>query len=290
MSREAWGRWGSDDEVGALNQVGPEQRLAAVSMVSEGRVVSLAQPLGRSTPVPQHRLGVGHFMDRDGGDYAAGARRPGGFQFAEDTLMMPTHSGTHIDALCHVWYDDLLYNGHSASTVRSTTGAARCGVDTLPPIVTRGVLLDVVGDGTPLEAGERIDAARLAEACAQADATVGPGDVVLIRTGWSERDHDSDDAYFAGEPGIDLSGALFLAEGGAAVIGADNYAVESIPFQDGEVFPVHQRLVRDFGIPLLEGLSLQELALSGRSTFLFCAAALPLRGATGSPLHPMAVL
>lgn len=290
MSREAWGRWGSEDEVGALNLVGPEQRLAGVSLVSQGRVISLAQPLDHTTPVPAHRLGIGHFMDRDGGDYAAGARRPGGFQFAEDTVLMPTHSGTHIDALCHVWYDDLLYNGHSANAVRSTSGAGRCGVETMPPIVARGVILDMVQDGAPMGAGDRLDAASLEAACLRVGATILPGDVVLIRTGWLEREHASHDDYFAGEPGIDVSGALWLAEAGAAVVGADNYAVESMPFTDGDVFPVHQRLVRDFGIPLLEGLALQELALSGCSTFLFCAAPLPLRGATGSPVHPVAVI
>lgn len=290
MSRDAWGRWGSEDEVGALNLVGPEQRLAGVSLVSEGRVISLAQPLDPTTPMPAHRLGIGHFMDRDGGDYAAGARRPGGFQFAEDTVLLPTHSGTHVDALCHVWYDDLLYNGHSAHEVRSTSGAARCGVQTMPPIVSRGVLLDMVQDEGPHAPGDRFDATSLKEACVRAETTIVPGDVVLIRTGWFERAHEPDVDYFAGEPGIDVSGALWLAESGAAAVGADNYAVESMPFTDGDVFPVHQRLLRDFGIPLLEGLALKELALAGRSTFLFCAAPLPLRGATGSPVHPVAVM
>lgn len=291
MSREAWGRWGAEDEIGALNLVGPEQRRAAVSTVVDGQVISLAQPLDRTTPMPSHRLGIGHFMDRDGGDYAAGARRPGGFQFAEDTIVLPTHSGTHIDALCHVWYDNMLYNGHSANGVRSTTGAARCGVHTIPPIVSRGVLLDMVGNQpNTYGPGHAFDVASIKNACARAGTGVVPGDVVLIRTGWLERAHDPGVDYFAGEPGIDLSAALWLASSGAAVIGADNFAVESMPFSNGAVFPVHQRLVRDFGIPLLEGLALRELAGTGRSTFLFCAAPLPLQGATGSPLHPLAVL
>src|SRR5579883_1086753 len=129
VAREAWGRWGEADERGALNEIGEAETAYACGLVRTGRVMSLAQTISRSLPVPPHRPGVQHFMDRDGGDYAAGARRPHGFQFAEDTLMMPIHSGTHIDGLCHAWYDDQLYNGFPGNSVRSTTGARHCGVD-----------------------------------------------------------------------------------------------------------------------------------------------------------------
>ena len=101
----AWGRWGTDDEAGALNHIGVAQVQRAAALVRTGQVIRLAQPLSRHTPVPAHRTGLQHFMGRDGGDYAAGAGRPGGFQFAEDTVVMPLHIGTHIDALCHAWCD-----------------------------------------------------------------------------------------------------------------------------------------------------------------------------------------
>ena len=103
MSQESWGRWGSEDERGALNHIGSEDVRRAAGLVRSGEVLSLAQSLSARTPVPKHRAGIQHFMGRDGGDYAAGARRPGGFQFAEDTAVMPLHIGTHIDALCHAW-------------------------------------------------------------------------------------------------------------------------------------------------------------------------------------------
>ena len=94
MSREAWQRWGEDDERGALNHIGSVQVQGAAALVRSGRVLSLAQTLSPRTPVPRHRAGIQHFMGRDGGDYAAGARRPGGFQFAEDTVVLPLHFGT----------------------------------------------------------------------------------------------------------------------------------------------------------------------------------------------------
>ena len=143
MSMDNWNRWGAEDEKGALNHIDAAAVKRAVALVSSGRVISLAQPLSACTPFPPHRAGMQHFMGRSGGDYAAGARRPGGFQFAEDTLLMPAHIGTHIDALCHAWYDDQLYNGFPGAGTRGTSGASRCGIDKMGPIATRGILLDV---------------------------------------------------------------------------------------------------------------------------------------------------
>lgn len=291
MSKEAWGRWGAEDERGALNFIGPEQVRRAAVLVQTGQVIGLAQPLSPKTPVPKHRAGVQHFMGRDGGDYAAGARRPGGFQFAEDTVVLPLHIGTHIDALCHAWCEDCLYNGFPGQGTRSTTGALRCGIDKMGPIVTRGVLLDIVRlRGALLAPRASIGRADLEQAAAAASVEIEPGDAVLIRTGWLESQTNTSDISFDEEPGIDVEAGLWLAERGVAMVGADNFAIEAIPFPAGTVFPVHQRLIRDYGIPLLEGLELKPLAAHGRDQFLFVAAPLPVVGGTGSPLAPVAVL
>jgi kynurenine formamidase len=289
MSQENWNRWGAEDEKGALNHIDAEAVKRAAALVTTGQVVSLAQHLSARTPFPPHRAGMQHFMGRSGGDYAAGARRPGGFQFAEDTLLMPAHIGTHIDALCHAWYDDKLYNGFPGDGTRGTSGASRCGIHTMGPIATRGVLLDVAAArGGPLADGAAIGIADLIEAARIAGGEPAKGDVVLIRTGWAERQNAM--VSFDTEPGLDLAAALWLAEREVAVVGADNFAVEVLPFAPGTVFPVHQRLIRDFGIPLLEGLVLQPLVETGRHTFLFVASPLPVVGGTGSPISPMAIL
>jgi kynurenine formamidase len=288
----AWGRWGADDERGALNFIGPEQVRRASALVRSGEVLRLAQLLSHKTPVPSHRAGMQHFMGRDGGDYAAGRRRPGGFQMAEDSAVLPLHIGTHIDALCHAWYGDQLYNGYSGNTVRSS-GAERLGVDKMPPIVTRGVLLDLVQlKGRVLAPGEVIGRADLEAAAAMAGVTPERGDAVLLRTGWLEAQKgvSNVDISWDAEPGIDVDAARWLLECEVAVIGADNFAVEVLPFPAGTVFPVHQLLIRDFGVPLLEGLMLDPLVGLGRYEFLFFASVLPIVGATGSPLAPAVVL
>ena len=291
MSQNAWNKWGADDERGALNFIGPDQVRRATALVRTGEVLRLAQLLSPKTPVPAHRCGLQHFMGRDGGDYAAGAKRPGGFQFAEDTVVMPLHIGTHVDALCHAWYDDKLYNGYLGDTVRSTTGATRLGIEKMPPVVTRGILLDLVRlKGRVLANGESIGRADLEAAAAAAGVQPGRGDAVLVRTGWLEAQKGVKNVDFNQEPGIDVEAGLWLAESEVAVIGADNFAIEVLPFPEGKVFPVHQRLIRDFGIPLLEGLMLDPLVASGRHEFMFVASALPIVGATGSPLAPVAIL
>jgi len=291
LTQDAWGKWGAEDERGALNLIGPDQVRRATALVRTGEVLRLAQLLSAKTPVPAHRCGLQHFLGRDGGDYAAGAKRPGGFQFAEDTVVMPLHIGTHVDALCHAWYDDKLYNGYLGNTLRSTTGAARLGIEKMPPVVTRGILLDLVRlKGRVLANGESIERADLEAAAAAAGVQPGRGDAILIRTGWLETQKGVKNVDFNAEPGIDVEAGIWLAESEVAMIGADNFAVEVLPFPAGKVFPVHQRLIRDFGIPLLEGLMLDPLVASGRHEFMFVASALPIVGATGSPLAPVVIL
>ncbi|CAB4848354.1 MAG: cyclase family protein [Actinobacteria bacterium] len=286
-----WGRWGASDEAGSLNFIDPSVVVAASTLVRDGRVVSLSQDLGPQTPTAPHRSSPSRFMDRDAGDYALGARSPGGFRFAEDSVLFPSHSGTHIDALAHAWSGDSLYNGHDAGFTRSTRGAQRCGAEKLKPIVTRGVFLDLASicGGEP-KIGRAFSADDLAKACDAVNVVIGAGDAVCIRTGWWPHAGRDPELFFSGEPGIDSSAAQWLADREVAVVGADNYAVECLPAPSGDTFPVHLILLWKYGVPLIEGLDLEELATAGRSEFLFVAAPLRLVGSTGSPLHPIAVL
>ena len=287
----AWGRWGVDDEAGAMNLIGPEQVKRAARLVRTGQVVRLAQLLSNQTPIPKHRAGLQHFMGRDGGDYAAGTRQPGGFQFAEDTVIMPLHIGTHIDALCHAWCDSRMFNNYRDHTMRSMTGATRLGIEKMPPAFTRGLLLDVVAHkGRPLEDGEVITRQDLEAILAKDQLQIESGDAILIYTGWLENHLGKEEIDFNAEPGIDAQAGLWLAQSEVSLIGSDNYAVEVLPFAPGTVFPVHQIAIRDYGVALLEGVELKHLAETGRHEFLFVAAPLTIVGATGSPLTPLAVL
>jgi len=296
-----WGRWGDDDERGALNLLTPDVVRAAAGTVRDGRVLSLSMPIRGATsnaaaqhvphlrgrPLPQH------FMSVDGADYAAGARAVGGgLRVADDALVVSPHgTTTHMDALCHMWSGDELYNGHPASRVRSY-GAARCGIDkALPGVVARGVLLDVPALlGVPrLDAGARIGADTLA-ACAEPR----PGDVAVVRTGWPTAYAEDPDLYWSGQPGLTGDAGRWLAERDVAMVACDNAAISGLnagqladePPEDD----LHLTLLWRHGIPIAEMLWLEDLAAAGRRDFLFIAAPLAIEGGTGSPINPLAVL
>lgn len=284
-----WGRWGPDDELGALNLLGPAEVRRGLAAVRDGTVLPLAAPIvngrgfgivGRPAPV--------HYMMRDGGDYAAGRPERGGFGFADDAVTLPTHGVTHVDALAHIWQHGQMYNGIPAATVTSR-GAARLGIEKMRPVVTRGVFVDGAPGGTR-DAGDRIGAGELARLVDGAGTGLEPGDALLVRTGWLPA-FTAGHADAAAWPGLDRDCGGWLAERGVVLVGADNVGVEAYPSGDpGCQVPLHVSLLRGHGVYLAELMDLDALAAAGRSTFLFLLAPMPLVGAVGSPVAPVAVL
>lgn len=299
---ENWGRWGADDERGAANLLTPEVVRRAVSGLREGRVVPLAMPIRGATsnasglrvphlagrPLPQH------FMSVDGGDYAAGAKKMDGERgIADDAIVISTHgTTTHIDALAHMWRDDVLYNGHPADRVRSY-GATRCGIDKLGGIVTRGILFDIPAHlGVPyVEPDVVIDAAMLVACAEHAGLTPRPGDVALVRTGWPQVWVQDPARYQSTQPGVSHDAALWLIGQQVVAIGSDNVAVGRLAssFADPDE-DVHLLTLWRHGVYLIELLWLEELAAADRCDFLFIVAPLAIEGGTASPVTPLAVL
>lgn len=286
---DGWGRWGTEDELGSLNLLGPPEVIAAVAEVREGTVLSLAAPIvsGRGFGVVG-RTPPTHYMVRDGGDYAAGRPERAGFGFADDVVTLPTHGVTHVDALSHVWQDGQMYNAHSSRTVTSR-GAGRLGIEKMTPILTRGVFVDCCPGGLRA-AEEPVHVDELQRLIAEQGVQLRRGDALLIRTGWVEASLDGR-ADSRSWPGLDRDCGAWLAESDVALVGADNVGVEAFPSSDPECqVPLHIELLRGHGIYLCELMSLQSLAQAGRATFLFALAPLPLVGAVGSPVAPMAIL
>ncbi|NML08424.1 cyclase family protein [Sphingomonas sp. G-3-2-10] len=299
-----WGRWGADDQVGALNHLTGDVVRAAAGAVGQGRVISLSLPIKGATsshapctvphlpgrPLPQH------FMSIDGADYLAGAKPPGGLSIADDALVISPHgTSTHMDALCHMWSGKRLYNGHPSSRIRSY-GAGRCGIENVPGIVTRGVLFDVAGHRgvDVLDGTDRITAADLDEMERAAGVTIGTGDAVLLRTGWPTLFPAQRDRYWGGEPGLSTDGALWLADRDICAIASDNSAISGLNAQGGADESIdddiHMICLWRHGIYLMEMLWLEELAAARQPTFLFAVAPLKIVGGTGSAINPLAIL
>jgi kynurenine formamidase len=275
-----WGRWGTDDERGALNLLVPDIVQEAARLVVRGQVYPLGRPFAPTTPVPSLRPAPVHEMTRFSSS-ANGRRRR--VEFSDDIV-------THIDALAHVWYDDQLYNGFASSEV-DEHGAARCGVDRVEPIVGRGVLLDVAGyRGVDVLADDtRLTADDLGECARHQDTEIRAGDIVLIRTGWWTARAAAPDHGFEREPGPEIGAGHWLADRDVSAVGADNFAFEALPADGDRLFPVHELLLRDCGVPIVEGLMLDAIASERIYEFMFVAAVLPLTGATASPLNPLAI-
>ena len=212
--------------------------------------------------------------------------------------------GTHMDALGHLGRqigapsdhaEIRFYNGTPLSDIWSPYGLKRLGIEHAPIFFTPGLLLDVQAlKGRVLDPGEEITVADL-QACFDRQGldpdAIAPGDAVLIRTGHGSRFHTEAATFYDGAPGLGLAAAEWLAERQPSVVGADNFAVDVVPPVDPEVFhPCHQHLIMKHGIYLHEGMNLDPLAATGRSSFAYVFAPLPIVGATGSPGAPFAML
>jgi len=276
-----WGRWGADDERGAANLLTDEHVLGACAVPQTGRVFNLGIQLKQGAPVAGNRISPVHLMLSDGGDYAALGRDDWGT--ADDYLFLASGGTSHIDALSHVWSGGKLYNGFSYKDVRSS-GASRCGIEKTGGLVTRALLLDISGrpardggmTGPEIEAhlGDRGLEAR-------------PGDALLFHTGWMS-------AALSGElegrsfPVVDTSAGDWIAEHDIALVGADNPAVEATGTR-GVLPPLHDVLIRDLGVYIVEMLDLREPVLAGVDQGLLVIAPLLISRGVNSPVNPLLI-
>ncbi|HVW43884.1 MAG TPA: cyclase family protein [Amycolatopsis sp.] len=290
-----WGRWGSEDERGALNLIDDETVLAATRTPRTGHVYNLGLPVQRTDlPVVDYRGAPQRLtlVSHSDSDMYQAFQAPEGFGANEDVLVVPTHNGTHMDALSHVYSEGRLYNGFPAETFASHTGAGRCGVEKLGGFAGRGVLLDIARlHGVPqLEPGHAVTGTELESAAAAAEVELQRGDVLVVHTGWlTGFRNDPAGARLDAQPGLGLDAVDFVVDHEIAAVGADNSAIEVIPFDRGEFMAVHRELLVGYGVPFIEHLSLTELAADACTTFLFMVAPLLITGATGSPVNPIAI-
>jgi kynurenine formamidase len=288
-----WGRWGADDERGALNYLTPERVAAAAGLVRSGRTVSVSRPLN-TEPEADNPEPADHRMTMLGAE-----NHPDGLAFAKDYIGVDYHNDTHshLDALCHVSYDGSLYNGRPADSV-SASGAAVETVESLRDgLVGRGVLLDMprTRGVSWLEPGESVLPGDLEEAERREGVTVGEGDILLIRTGHARRlDELGPWDTASSKAGLHPNCAEFLADRRVSALGCDGNSDTAPSITEGVGFPIHVLALTAMGVHLLDYLVFEELAAAcereGRWEFLFVGAPLRIGGGTGSPLNPIAIL
>ena len=278
-----WGRWGKDDQLGALNLITPAKRKQAAALVKEGVAVSLARETNKDR-APDNTSPYQHTMIVTG-------------QWSADTFSVLFHGyqHTHLDALCHIFYQGKMYNGFAQSEV-TKQGANKLAITNLKQgIFTRGVLMDMAAlkgvkylePGTPiypedLEAWEK-----------KAGIKVAPGDAVFIRTGrWARRAEKGAWNVEAASAGLHASCARWLRQRDVALLGSD-VASDVFPSGiEGVTHPIHLLTLNAMGVHIFDNCDLEALSAATaqrkRWTFLLTAAPIPITGGTGSPLNPIA--
>lgn len=299
-----WGKWGPDDEVGALNYLTAEEVLRGIRHVRTGEVFTLQRLIGdpKGDPVwpgrtPAERTMILDESSWDGPDAPA---FPGGLHYADDKINAFLQGSTQYDALGHVWYDGKIWNGYDART--TVGGLDKASVEPIAQrgIVGRGVLLDMARyRGKPtLDKAETFTHEDLV-ACAESQGvTIEPHDVLVIRTNFLQLFHEQGQAFYEGfcEPGLVYSPELvrWFQEMEIPNLVTDTIANEvTFDPNNGTALPLHCALMRNLGVTLTEICDLEALAAhcaaDGRYSFLYAAAPLKVHQGTGSPVNPLAI-
>jgi len=301
-----WGRWGDHDEIGTLNHTLPEDIVAAARLVQKGKVMSLALPYdshgpqgGKSKYAPLGRFNPIHLMIHSGTDAYSGVLDHRKIRGADDIVIMPTQCGTQWDGLGHIFYGDYMWNGYDCRTVTSF-GAQKCGIEkTSEKMVGRGILLDIprMLEKDWLPDGFAITNEMLDQAERHFGVEVRRGDYLLVRTGQIEAMLSTDtwDGYSGGDaPGLAFETLDWLQSKQVAAIATDTWGAEVRPNQTDDVNqPWHWISIPIMGLTVGEIFNLGELskdcADDKRYEFMFVGPALPITGAVGSPVNPLAI-
>ncbi len=297
-----WGRWGAEDERGAVNSIDRGAVLAAAGLIRKGAVFSLAIPFGAGGPQgtwapASPRCNPIHLMTSTGNEPTTEGVT--GARFADDAVFMPTQSATQWDSPGHAHYGGSLYNGWDSSSI-TVQGLERNSIARVSDgVIGRGILLDIprLTEREALDPAEVVEAEHLDTALHRFGIETRSGDIVLVRTGWwglYDSGRVTREAFMASEPGLGLSALAWLKEHDVAAVAVDNFGVEVQPSErPGQVFPFHAVAIRDMGLLLGELFALDELAADcledGCYEFMVAAPPLPIVGGAASPVNPLAV-
>lgn len=291
--------YGANDQIGMLNLLTPELAREVWRAADPTHVVDLSVDLFMGMPTwtmggePAFEISMTHtprgsIVDDPVG---VGAQQNELVAWSADQISMFTHTGTHVDTLNHFGYHNRIWNGFDADEHLGSRHWRKAGADKLPPIIARGVLLDVAGlHGVQvLPDSYGIGEQDLRDTLRHQGVELHVGDVVNVRTGRGST-WPNPAAYLPREPGLTLHGARFLAEAGVAAVGADNIAVEQLPADDPDNWmTVHTYLLAEAGVPMMEVVDLEQLAAERMWTHAFVGACMRIRGATAGPIRPIAL-
>lgn len=292
-AEEPWypSQYGAGDTLGAANNLSADKVVDAANLVKTGKTYSLGVEVSRDTPAYGTTRSFQLFAV-PGGNGAGGTLGTNHATYNDDFVFTWIGIGSQIDGLGHLGINHRYYNGLHQDEIFTPEGLTKFGVNEVPPIVTRGVLLNMTKhfNTDVLDAGTAINRAEIEAAAKAQNVSIGKGDVVLLHTGWMSKAETDPELYVSAQPGLGVEGAQYLADLGVVAVGADTIALEAIPFEDPtQVFPVHQTLLAKNGVYILETLDTRELAADGATEFLFVLGPVKMKGAVQMMINPVAI-
>jgi len=285
--------WGEGDELGAGNRMNAATVMAALSDIEQGEIIELSHLVSEDAPQfpgfqPPYVISMYKTADRSERWIKEHLGAVNGLGFNIERIEMTVHVSTHIDSLGHVSIEGQLYGGVSNADGIEDKGLVHGGIEKAPPFISRAVMLDIAGyRGVDyMKPGEVVTVADLEGAMAKQRVTIPEAGIVMINTGWGQFFDKTPVEYTKHMPGIGMAASKWLAAKKVVAIGADNMAVEVVPWEQKEiVLPVHQHLITNEGIYMIENVKLDELA--ARKVYDLTVILLPTkyRGASGSPVR-----
>ncbi len=286
-------KWGPKDEIGAANLITPKSVLEAAKLIKTGKTYNLGIVVDKKTPAfPPRSMSVTVLQPNQISSTGLGPTKT---TYNDDIFMGWLGIGPQIDGLGHIGVDHVYYNGFKDNDFAKADGLTKLGLEKLPPMVARGVLLDmaahfgvdIVKEGTPYTREDIIAAAK------KQGVEIRKGDVVLFHSGWlnlldgEKPDHKR---YVSTEPGLGKTGAEYLVEKEVLAVGADTWGLETVPFEKGVgVFEVHQILIPKNGIYILENMDTREMVKDKAWEFMFVLGVSRLKGAVQMIINPTAI-
>ena len=283
-------KWGPADEIGAANLLTPEMARDAAKLIKTGKTYRLGVETNAQTPAFATR--TWSVLIQQPGQSGGGSLGPTKTTYNDDIYMGYVAVGSQIDGLGHIGIDGVYYNCFKGADFAQADGLKKLGVEKLPPIVTRGVVLDMVAytGKNPVPEGTAFNKKEIDEQSQRQGIEIRKGDVVLFHTGWQDLAMKDKKRFLAGQPGLGKEGSEYLASKQVVAVGADTWALEVIPFEKGVgVFEVHQILLARNGIYILENMDTSELVKDKAWEFMFNLGPSRITGGVQAIINPIAI-
>ncbi|MNJ34861.1 putative cyclase [compost metagenome] len=281
--------YGANDEIGAANLLTADVVKKAIGLVNTGKTYSLGVAVSKDLPAFRHRSF--HLYNIQPGEQAGQTLGKNKFTFNDELVNGWTGVGTQLNGIGHIGIDNVYYNGNKAADFVTVEGVSKLGIEKVPPMVTRGVVLDMTAHfGKAIVPGGTVFSVDDLKAVLKKQGiTLRKGDVVLFNTGWLELIGKDNQQFLATEPGIDMPAAQWLADQGIVAFGGDTWASEVYPNPSGEEFPVNQFMLAKRGIYNLELIDTRALVRDKAFEFLFVLGQPLYKGSTQVNVNPVAI-